>query len=396
MGIAKMTSPRTATIYLTDHCQYACKHCFLTDQGRLNKHHLSTGQIDHVVEVLAKHKAYMHPVSGGDPTLSPHFEYALRKLHENNMLALLGLNATAYSKETKEFISSLGIKKVQVGLDSLQRQHIQAKPGVFEASTWIDDLQKYFDVTVNVTLTADNFHEFAELTDELLHRGVEKVRFNLWRTTAEGRDAGIKRLIRPQIERLQNWAQTQPEGAVEIVAPRNTMPKLTILADGTITLSELHKSFGTIEGDFVESYLAHLERRAQPILSKLMQPAENIIIVRREQINASARVYIMHGKPRVLLADDLSKPEQALAYLHEMGHVELGLLGDDYDRSQDPDVERRVNLWAVAKFRPVVSDRFYQRAKGYAQDHDEDGLWTYFRRWLYHHLVLEAELIDEI
>jgi len=71
--------PQSATLYVTNHCQFSCEHCFLTNSKLLNKNHLEFSQVQRIIDDFVRHKIFMGVISGGDPFLYPYFYDVIKK-----------------------------------------------------------------------------------------------------------------------------------------------------------------------------------------------------------------------------------------------------------------------------------------------------------------------------
>ena len=70
--------PQSVTLYITDHCQFRCTHCFLTDEDTLNSSHIPSSFWRRLIPALGREKVFMVVIAGGDPFRHP--EFRMRRL----------------------------------------------------------------------------------------------------------------------------------------------------------------------------------------------------------------------------------------------------------------------------------------------------------------------------
>ncbi|SHK29901.1 radical SAM protein [Paramaledivibacter caminithermalis] len=109
--------PISAIVYLTHKCSLECKHCFLTDSGKLNKNELSYKSMITVLDDFMNNKVCMVAYTGGDPLLHTRLFDILNETKKRGMLPLLGLSGIGVTKEIAEKIYNSGVRCVQVSLD---------------------------------------------------------------------------------------------------------------------------------------------------------------------------------------------------------------------------------------------------------------------------------------
>lgn len=393
-----LSIPRFLTLYLTDHCQFACDHCFLTDQRSLNKNHLSAHHIDAVLKAAHDRKIYMAVISGGDPTLNSHFEHTIRQMKQLKIQPLLGLNPIRYTNAQLSLLKELDIRTIQIGLDD------QSPRGIDDGLNIIKYLKSHIEVTVALTITKQNINTAAQRALQLLNNGVRIVRLTFWSPSKHGLAAGLQPPTSEQIEELLARLKDADPRRLHIsdyvningawrFSPTN-VPKITIRASGHLSLDEYSKPIAHLdaEPEFVEFYIESVNRLIGESYSDLIQSLmgqhliDSIEFVPRTKINASGMFFGHSGKHHILVADDLSLPEKVFVQLHEMGHVALR----HSDPSNDRTVETAINLWALERLEPMVTGRFMNKARHLAKNDAEDALFEHIKTQLFDNTLREA------
>lgn len=411
-----INAPQHATLYLTDHCQFACNHCFLTDQMTLNKNNLSRTAIDACVESFANNKVFMIVVSGGDPTLNPYFRHTITKLRMHKLLPLLGINALIYPDSLLTFIRSQGLKHLQVGIDYLGSERRAIKGRCFQSSNKaLKHITSHgFKVTVAITVTSDNVSSCLDLAKAVLSiDGVDRVKFSLWKKTGRGNQFGFKELGDGEQEKLLSALCQLKIAQKSLVVPgyervgdrftrvRNTVPKFVIRANGDMAFSEFFKPFSNLSSlkdkNVVSCYLKHLKVYCDDEMTRVISLARKIANVRtawtapRSQINGSGIIFQTDNAFQPIVASDLNASEKFFVILHEIGHVVLGLISPSRKFSRRRSVERSVNKWVMRRIRDMVSTTFFNRGIEMVNSDREEELFQLFRHHLYHNILLRED-----
>jgi MoaA/NifB/PqqE/SkfB family radical SAM enzyme len=108
--------PQSVTLYITDHCQFRCAHCFLTDEHTLNSTHISSRLWRNLIPALGREKVFMVVIAGGDPFRHPEFLDIVAEIRSHRMLPLLALNPVVYERSSLGRLRELGIGHVQIGV----------------------------------------------------------------------------------------------------------------------------------------------------------------------------------------------------------------------------------------------------------------------------------------
>lgn len=109
----KLLLPHDCYLILTEKCNLRCKHCYgdFGDNRKLNE--LSGDEWTAIIEELAKQKIFYLNISGGEPTMHPHFSKIINALIKNEMYFILTTNGIMSNKNLE---SILNAKKYLIGI----------------------------------------------------------------------------------------------------------------------------------------------------------------------------------------------------------------------------------------------------------------------------------------
>ncbi|WDL75202.1 radical SAM protein [Helicobacter winghamensis] len=177
-----------AELDLTNVCNHKCPGCCGNNE---NNAQLSKEQIDKIVEGLAKlgNKGVILS-GGGEPTLSPHFEYAVRCIRENGMK--IGLNSHGMN---------LDRKKCEIIANNMEYFRISLDAGSAEMYAKIHGMSaKDFDKTLQ------NIKLFSEVKKEL----ESKTSFGVGFLTSRETSVDMESFVRLAKENGADFAQFRP------------------------------------------------------------------------------------------------------------------------------------------------------------------------------------------
>ncbi len=112
------STPMHVDLDLTTDCNYRCRHCGDLARGLLNHGGLSRELIDALLDdfrAMAVHEVVL--IGGGEPTLSPHFEHAVRGLHDCGIECGVVTNGSGMSAAALDAMR-VGCTWVRVSLDA--------------------------------------------------------------------------------------------------------------------------------------------------------------------------------------------------------------------------------------------------------------------------------------
>jgi MoaA/NifB/PqqE/SkfB family radical SAM enzyme len=109
--------PQAISLYLTYRCQSRCPHCFLVENGKLNRYELSLEQCLSIIDEASERRVFLLVLSGGEPLLHPGFFRVISHARNKGLLPLLGLTGVGVADEHIRQIAEQAIPTVQLSLD---------------------------------------------------------------------------------------------------------------------------------------------------------------------------------------------------------------------------------------------------------------------------------------
>ena len=104
----------TIDLYLTGHCNYKCGYCY----GEIDTEpHMSRDMIDSCLHFAEDIGASTIELCGGEPLLSPHFEYVIEEINKKGLSIILRTNGLLIDRHMQ--LISKYCKWVGVSLDGL-------------------------------------------------------------------------------------------------------------------------------------------------------------------------------------------------------------------------------------------------------------------------------------
>ncbi|MCI9140670.1 MAG: ImmA/IrrE family metallo-endopeptidase [Lachnospiraceae bacterium] len=74
----------------------------------------------------------------------------------------------------------------------------------------------------------------------------------------------------------------------------------------------------------------------------------------------AALTYCYNGKNYIIVNDKLSEQKRVFSILHELSHIDLGYIGEKYEKKVDSSIyEKIVNLNLVYKNRRIINNKVY-------------------------------------
>lgn len=98
---------------ITDKCNFNCKHCYKNHRTK----EMSKKDIDLIINELKNNKIACIALTGGEPLLSKHFPYIVRKPKESNIVTEVATNGYFITKDIINLFKENGIKKIQISLE---------------------------------------------------------------------------------------------------------------------------------------------------------------------------------------------------------------------------------------------------------------------------------------
>ncbi|HHC19238.1 MAG TPA: radical SAM protein [Euryarchaeota archaeon] len=189
----KLPAPFLIVWNFTNMCNLRCKHCYQRADKPL-PNELSLKEKIMVVDQLDKAGVAAIALSGGEPTIHPHFYTILHEIASRGIYAAVATNGWVFADIEKLMkAKKLGLRYVEVSVDSANpRKHdwFRGTPGSWERA--VKALENAVKLGVNhamaVTITKANIYEVEDLLDLAESIGVKRVVFFNFVPVGRGKD----------------------------------------------------------------------------------------------------------------------------------------------------------------------------------------------------------------
>ena len=160
---------------ITHTCNLSCNHCYISRDGICKE--LSYKEACKIIDQLHEANNYILGFSGGEPLLHNDifkiFEYASKKMN-----IALATNGTFITPQIAKKLKEAGVGSVQISIDGLKDTHDKNRgDGTFDKA--ISAIKYCLDaglyVSMDVTITKLNVHEFPHLIDLAKNLNVQKI-----------------------------------------------------------------------------------------------------------------------------------------------------------------------------------------------------------------------------
>ncbi len=189
----KLPAPFLIVWNFTNMCNLRCKHCYQRASKPL-PNELSLEEKLMVVDQLDKAGVAAIALSGGEPTIHPHFYTILHEIASRGMYAAVATNGWVFADiEKLEIAKKLGLRYVEVSIDSANPKRHDWFRGV--EGSWkraVKALENAVKLGLNhamaVTVTKVNIHEVEDILDLAESIGVKRVVFFNFVPTGRGKE----------------------------------------------------------------------------------------------------------------------------------------------------------------------------------------------------------------
>ncbi|HTL52605.1 MAG TPA: radical SAM protein, partial [Planctomycetota bacterium] len=158
-------SPITVLWELTQRCHLDCSHCYLGDKSFRDE--LDLEQATTVLRKLRQAGSFLMIMTGGEPTLHPHFDAIAQTAFEMEFAPTLFTAAGNLTPERRKLIGRLPWMMIEVSLLGAKEDHnrIAKRSGAFERT--IEDIAYWRSVgrrvLIKTVVWKDNREEIAEI-----------------------------------------------------------------------------------------------------------------------------------------------------------------------------------------------------------------------------------------
>jgi len=189
----KMPAPFLIVWNFTNMCNLRCMHCYQR-ADRPSPDELTLEEKLRVVDELDKWGVAAVALSGGEPTIHPHFLRIVRELADRDIYVAVATNGTTFAD--MDFLKKAvraGVKYVEVSLDSARPEvhdRFRGVPGAWEKA--VKALKNAVALGINTgmatTVTKLNIGEISEILDLAQEIGVNRVIFFNFVPVGRGED----------------------------------------------------------------------------------------------------------------------------------------------------------------------------------------------------------------
>ncbi|MEM4576377.1 MAG: radical SAM protein [Candidatus Nezhaarchaeales archaeon] len=223
----KLPAPFLIVWNFTNMCNLKCKHCYQR-ADRPSPDELTLSEKMGVVNQLDEADVAAIAFSGGEPLIHPDFPVVAHEAASRGMYVSVATNGTMITRELAGKLKELGVKYVEVSLDSVNsRRHdnFRGVPGAWEkAVRGIKScIEEGLTTGVAMTLTKMNHHEVEDMVDFCEDLGVNRVIFfnfiptgrgvdiTDWDLTPEEREEALKTIYKLARSRKLEVVSTAPQ-----------------------------------------------------------------------------------------------------------------------------------------------------------------------------------------
>ncbi len=224
----KLPAPFLVVWNFTNMCNLRCKHCYQRADRPLPSE-LTLEEKLKLVDDLDKAGVAAVALSGGEPTIHPHFERVLSELARRGIYAAVATNGWVFADIKRlERAKRLGLRYVEVSVDSVDPEKHDKFRGV--KGSWeraVKALMNAVKLGLNhamaVTLTRENIDEIEDFFDLAEEIGVKKIVFfnfvpvgrgeeNAWLDLSpEEREEALRKIYRESRRRGIEAYSTAPQ-----------------------------------------------------------------------------------------------------------------------------------------------------------------------------------------
>ncbi|GAB4248229.1 MAG: putative heme d1 biosynthesis radical SAM protein NirJ1 [Candidatus Methylacidiphilales bacterium] len=182
-GAPRAASSRRPVVVwnITRRCNLRCIHCYSNSEARSYPGELTLAECLEVIDDLAAFRIPALLLSGGEPTLHPHFFSIAEHARRAGLKVTLSTNGTRLTRDSIRRLRSLGLSYIGISLDGIGPVHDQFRgcSGAFEQAvrairTCQEEGQK---VGLRLTLTRHNVRELGALLDFIERENIPRVCF---------------------------------------------------------------------------------------------------------------------------------------------------------------------------------------------------------------------------
>ena len=243
----KMPAPFLIVWNFTNLCNFRCKHCYQT-AGRPLPDELSLEEKLEVVAQLDKAGVAAVALSGGEPTIHPHFLPVIREISRRGMYPAVATNGWVFADKEKLLEAKrAGLRYVEVSVDSANpRKHDEFRgvEGAWERA--IKALQNAAELGIShalaMTVTRFNYEDAPEVIDLADELGLQRIVFFNFIPVGRGKEIVKYDLTPEQREEFLRmiYKEMGKHKGLQIVSTAPQYARVTLQLSGGEEVSPAH------------------------------------------------------------------------------------------------------------------------------------------------------------
>jgi len=220
--------------------------------------HMDRGKIGGIIEALSSSGIKQVTYSGGEPTLYPHLDFAIKEAKEQGLIVHVNTNGYLLTRSLAEKWKGLGVTQVQINIDSInpaKHDEIRGREGSFVKALKALGNAKNAGITAvsQTVLTRENENEILDILKMARKAGMERCR--IWDMMLSG-NAEDKESLVPErymdiLKEVSEFARMTGAASVEAgepLFPLDYDTKLKVIDSFCVCLAGLLANF-SVEGD---------------------------------------------------------------------------------------------------------------------------------------------------
>lgn len=192
-----LEKPLQMTFVLTNACNFECIYCFRSSKSKW-KNELNCEEIYDLIDQAAEMGLKYCSLTGGEPTLHPHFEEIVKRFLEKDIYVYVSTNGSLITKKMLVNLKNAGLETIQFSLDVADEKifdYMVGKKNCYTKAIESIKLAKKLGYIVRIkgVLTDYNAKSIDELYNTCVNIGVDSVYVEQFSPGLDGR--GNKELI---------------------------------------------------------------------------------------------------------------------------------------------------------------------------------------------------------
>ena len=227
---------------ITRTCNLRCIHCYSDSEAKAYPGELDWDQMQRVVHDLAGYGVPGLLLSGGEPTVHPHFDALLELASTLGLKLTISTNGTRINAEMARRFKSLNVAYVGISLDGIGaiHDHFRGKSGAFEAA--VQGFRHCHEAGqktgLRLTLTRHNVENMDAILDFIEAEDIRRACF--YHLVPAGRGSALQ-VLEPSVSRQALDTLIQRVQRWESQGIQRELLTVTQPADGAYVLSRMER-----------------------------------------------------------------------------------------------------------------------------------------------------------